>query len=534
MTEPIVGIETGVDKCFSTIVKLFDKYKTDDYMLQRLNNHINLYLSNTLENEYKNHEKRQNMNAHLNEEQEIFMQIFLSNYNYYFLPNNLFFYEYNGIDYYIVKEDDIIHKLLSTISKDRTLLQWKYKTKNSVIKQIKERHLFSSIPDTDTIQNILNKLYPSIFTSKNFAKYFLTIIGDNILKKNNDNNLVFMCSPKVKQLLDELETVAISSIGISNISHKFITKYHDNHDFKNCRLITINENVSNEYWRELLKKIGLNLLCVAVHYSNRYNSSEGLLELLADDEIISYVHSLKNTTQKGLTEQFIEQYIQSTTNDLKIEWKNIHFIWKQFLSINNLPNVIFSNTLKGLLKNALSFDEETDSFVGITSKYIPLYKNFIQFWNETVRYCEDVNEFENDLEIDEINSLFKLWTKKQNNITKHFLTEENIIKILQHFFSLEINNNKLILNVESLNWNKSDDINNSLLYIKSRIIEKQQNTILIGFDDLYNYYNKYCNEQSLKLVVCKRYFEKYILYKYSEYIMYDKFVNITLFDTLTI
>ena len=36
----------------------------------------------------------------------------------------------------------------------------------------------------------------------------------------------------------------------------------------------INENYSNEYWRELLKKIGLNLLCVASHYSNRYINSQ--------------------------------------------------------------------------------------------------------------------------------------------------------------------------------------------------------------------------------------------------------------------
>ena len=90
----------------------------------------------------------------------------------------------------------------------------------------------------------------------------------------------------MKQLLDELEKVSILCIGISNISNKFITKYHDNHGFQNSRLISINENVSNEYWRELLKKIGLNLLCVAVHYSTRFHSSEGLLELIGDDEIV--------------------------------------------------------------------------------------------------------------------------------------------------------------------------------------------------------------------------------------------------------
>ncbi len=120
----------------TSIAKLYEKYKDDDYMLQRINNHILIYLPNTLEHESKNHEKRQNMFSYLSEEQQIFMQVFLSKNNYYYLPNNCFYYEYNGQDYYIVKEDDIIHQLLSTISKDRILLQWKHKTKFNIIKQI--------------------------------------------------------------------------------------------------------------------------------------------------------------------------------------------------------------------------------------------------------------------------------------------------------------------------------------------------------------------------------------------------------------
>jgi hypothetical protein len=114
------------------------------------------------------------------------------------LQNNNFFYEYDGEKYLIVKEDDVIHKLLSTISSDRVLLQWKYKTKINIIKQIKDRSLFSSIPETDTIQNVLNVLYPAVFASKNSAKYFLTIIGDNILKKQSQ--LIFLVSQKMKQI----------------------------------------------------------------------------------------------------------------------------------------------------------------------------------------------------------------------------------------------------------------------------------------------------------------------------------------------
>ena len=157
--------------CSETLKGLLIKYKDDEYMTQRIYNHIVNYLPNTLDNEMKNHEKRIIRNNYLTNEQQLFIQVFLSKNKYFYLPNNNFFYEYDGEKYLIVKEDDVIHKLLSSISKDRVLLQWKYKTKSNIIKQIKERSLFSSIPETDTIQNVLNVLYPSFFPSKNLGCY---------------------------------------------------------------------------------------------------------------------------------------------------------------------------------------------------------------------------------------------------------------------------------------------------------------------------------------------------------------------------
>ena len=505
--------------CINSINSLYAKYKDNEYMLQRIYNHLFIYLPNTLENEEKNHEKRQNLYSYLSEEQQIFMQVFLSKNNYYYLPNNCLYYVYNGLDYYIVKEDDIIHQLLSTISKDRVLLQWKHKTKFNIIKQIKERNLFSSIPETDTIQNILNIFYPYIFSSKNEVKYFLTILGDNILKKNSD--LIFMVTPKMRQLLDGLDSVAMSSIGNGNIAFKFVTKYHINHSFINCRLIKTNDNHSNEYWRETLKKSGLNLLCVATHYSNRYNNSDNFLNNHSDEELINYSNTIKNTTQNELMNKFKIDCFEETPEDYKVEWKNIHFIWKQFLSNNNLPNVVFSNVLKTFFIETKKFkyDELNDTFIGITSKYLPIYKEFIHFWNTTI-VASTCNNFENELEIDEISSLFKQWSKNKN-----VLSEENIIKIIKHFFASEILEDKYVLNTISNVWNKLNDIDNSIKYIKEQIKENHK-LALIMFDDLYQYYHTYCNINNLNIIVSKRYFEKYLYYKFAEYIVYEKFVKI--------
>jgi hypothetical protein len=513
-------------KCSQILKQLINKYKDNEYMTQRIYNHI-INLPNTLENEFKNYEKRLNRNTYLMNEQNIFIQVFLTKNKYFYLPSNNFFYEYDGERYLIIREDDIIHKLLSTISKNSILLQWKYKTKLTIIKQIKDRNLFNSIPETDTIQNVLNVLYPSIFNSKNTAKYFLTIIGDNILKKNS--NLIFLVSQKMKQLLNELDNTALLSIGNSNSTYNFMTKYHENHNYENCRLIKINENISNEVWRELLKKIGLDLLCVAAHYSNRYDYSDKFIENKSDEELKSYAYYLKNTTPNNIVNEFCNKYIIETVPDYKIHWKNLHFVWKHFLSNINLPNVIYSNVLKSLLKEKYTYDEQFDSFNGITSKYLPVYSDFIQFWESTIietSDSSDIHFFDNELEIDEICYLFKSWAKdnQENILTNRTISEENILKILKHFFpTSEIVEDKFILNIKCLLWNKTDDIEKSFVYIKEQI-KNDYKLPLISFDDAYNYYYKFCSLHSLKFIVSKRYFEKYLSYKVDN-IVYEKFIE---------
>jgi hypothetical protein len=519
-------------KCIDSLSELYSKYEHSEYMLQRIHNHIVNYLPNTLDNEFKNYEQRQNRNTYLTNEQQIFIQVFLSKNKYFYLNSNNFFYEYNGKNYFIVKEDDIIHKLLSTISKDRVLLQWKHKTKVNIIKQIKDRSLFSSIPETDTIQNVLNVLYPSIFTSKNAAKYFLTIIGDNIYKKNT--NLIFLVTSQMKKLLNELDNIAFNSIGYTNTTYNFMTKYHENHSYDNCRLIKINENFLNDVWRDILKKIGLDLLCVAAHYSKRYENSDKFIENKSDEELKIYTNYLKNTNPNKIVCEFTNKYIIETDKNVFIEWKNLHFVWKQFLSNCNLPNIIYSNTLKNILKTLYPFDEQSEIFYGITSKYLPVHMDFIKFWESTITLQNPDSFFDNELEIDELCSLFKSWTKKSSEqfMSNCNISEENVLKILKHFFPfIEIVEEKYVLNVTCTFWNKVEDINNSFEYIKEQI-KKEHSLALISFDEAYNHYYKYCNLSSCKFIVSKRYFEKYLYFKLSDFIVYEKFIETSWIATL--
>lgn len=523
------------EKCFESIQDLFKKYENNEYMLQRIHNHVVNYLPSVLDNELKNHEKRVNRNMYLTNEQQIFIQVFLNKNQYYYLPSNNCFYEYNGKNYFIIKDDDIIHKLLSSISKERILLQWKHKTKFNILKQIKEKSLFSSIPETDTIQNVLNVLYPYIFNTKDQAKYFLTILGDNILKKNQ--NLIFLANSKIKKMLSEIDTVSYFSVGISNITNNFIIKYHENHSYDNCRLIKVNENSSIDLWKDTLIKNGLDLICVATHYSNRYENSDNYLNTKADEELKNYSYYLKNIPQQEIISKFCTKCFQTTNNDstnnntTKIEWKNVHFIWKQFISSLALPNMIYSNTLKNLLKETFSYDESSDSFINITSKYLPIESDFIKFWEKTIviNESEDFSQnLEEEIEVDELCMLFKNWVKQYSEeilLSSGNISEENVVKILKHFFpNIEIIEDKYVLNISCTMWDKSKDIIKSLEFIKNEL-KKNEFVALISFDDAYNYYVKFCYSKAYKFIISKRYFEKYLYSKISEHIVYEKFIE---------
>jgi hypothetical protein len=535
--EPDVEVNVKVEvfdmsTYIDTVKDLFVKYYTNPYMRQRLCFHLTNILPSTLESEYKNHEKRLERTAFLTNEQQTFIQVFLSKNQYYHLQNNGTFYHYDGKTYKLVTEDDIQYQLLSTISKDRTLMDWKHKTKINIIKQIKERNIFKSVPETDTIQKIINLLCPSMFSTKSQVKYFLSIIGDGVLKKQND--LIFLTKPKTKKVLNELDYMCYIVTGYANITNNFVTKYNETYNYNNCRLINISDTMSVENLREIFNKNGLDFLCVAAHYSERYGNSDQYL--LSSEDLANYALYMKNNSQIEVFNKFcsysFEEVVGETENNNKkysISWKNMHFIWKLFISKHSLPSVIYSNNLKKLLKDRFAYDETSDTFYNITSKYLPFVSHFIQFWESTISITTG-SEFDHEIEVDELCGLFKKWIQSNDETTYYAgnTNEHDILKILNHYFpNIEIIDNKYILNVKCSLWNKITEMNQTLVSLKNYYKESvllNQNSSLIPFDEIYAYYVKH---KQIKFTISKLYFEKYLYSELADYIQYDKFVSIS-------
>jgi|TARA_B110000093_G_scaffold182130_1_gene227935 hypothetical protein len=533
----------------STITSLFEKYKDDTYMITRMTSHITDMLPSTLENEEKHHNERIVRNNFLTNEQIIFTQLFLNKNQYFYLPNISYYYHYTGNHYSIVREDVVHHHILTSISKERKLLPWKHKTKVSLLKMIKERSLFQSIPESDTIQIVLNQLCSNFFSRKNKAKYFLTIIGDNLLKKNT--NRMYIIPPNVKKYMSDLDAISYLTTGITNLTSNIVTKYNENYVYTDCRLIDFMEQGSNNSWRDMLNDYSVDLLCVAAHYSNRYGNADLFLETC--DDISEYALYMKHHSQEQVFEQFCDQFIEKVEQkhgDLNVtllNWKNMHYLWKLFVSKYSLPNVMYSNHFKMLLKDKYTYEESNDTFINVTSSQLPIVSDFLTFWDTSIIMNDkgtneiisihDKLDIEIELELDELVALFKIWLNEKTTknddtplkLTTHKITDEkDILNILSHYYSnIEIVNNKFIMNVQCSFWNKIEEMNKYITdakeYYKILYDKKEIDTVLIPINEIYTFY---IDKKNTRLSVSKRYFEKYISSVLHEYSDFDGFISI--------
>lgn len=503
---------------------LFEKYKDNTYMLQRLNSHLS-NLPNMLEQEMKKYEERVSRINELTLEQDNFYKVFLSKHQYYYMPYNNIYYEYDSKTYRIIKDDDIHHQLLSTITDEGKLIQWKHKTKQTIIKKIKERSLFKSTPETYTIQNVLGFL-KTLFQTKDEAKYFLTVIGDCLFKKNVEN-LLFFVSSNTKKLITLIDSIGYITTGNSIMSN-FITKYHDTHKINTYRLIKTNETYNNDIVKDVLNNIGIDLLCVAAHYSERYTSSDYYLKTKLEDKTKNYIMFFNDNPLEKIVKEFIEQCIEVVTEETSahITWKNMHYIWKIYLMNLNIPNMVYSTQLQTMLYEKINNINENGNivFTNVTSKYLPNVSSFLSFWEKHITISNE-NNVDDEYEVDEILTLYKNSDQKNSQ-----LSDTSIIKMICHYFSpqVEVIENKYITNIKCNIWSKHDDINEFLNSYKNN---GNPNIVqLISFDDLYHGYKTYFKAKSIiecktLPIVSKDFFEKFLINQLSVYVKFDKFVS---------
>ena len=496
--------EHHLEGYLNIISELFYDYKDSEFVINKLNTHIN-GLPTLFKNMDEENKLRSFRRDELLKQAEIFNNSFLSENNYYYIPNTGLFIHYDDVNYKNVSEDAIYYAIFSRITENKNVLQsWKYKIKTHIIKVIKDTPIHSSIPESGTIQNVQSHLCPAIFKNKKYTKYFLTIIGDAILRKDDKN--VYLVSTEGKDFLLNLSQQLYFILGKS-YTDGFKYKYYE-YEFSNCRILNIQSNNSEEILHFLKNNI-LNLISVCCYLSKKYGSADQFLYNHCNDtNIVNNTLFLKNNNQEDIVGLFIKEFTQGADKD--IPYKNIYLLWKQFLQKYNLPFVISQVNFKKLLKQMNIYDDVNDICKNISSKESMDISYFQQFWDENIKITDE-NVTEDVFEIDEIYNIFNDWCKHPERKIVTYLNEDKMRELIIWINpDITIEDGKYVYNIRCCLWNKKTNID---LAIESLNNSSTKETNVL---QKYKYYCKFVKQNSnneikaSKYIVSKQYFEDYL------------------------
>lgn len=481
------------EKLHNILDNLIEEYKNNNEILEKLDNFINNQLPNSLKTLNSTLIERDNRKKFLEHKSNEFSVEYLKNCRFYYVPNTELFFEYKENNYVIIREDKIIYDILNSITSNKVLMPWKYKIKINIMKKIKEYDILFSIPNSETIQHIIQVLNEILRYDKEESKYLLTIIGDIILKKPMQNYFINM---NMKKFLKQISDNSCSLFGISNLSNFFKYKYHD-HKYSECLLVPYHGIMNEENINNYLQPCIINFLIVSCYYSNRYENSHKFLNDHNKNNILKdYALYVKNNNEEKMVDDFIDKMIITDSKDEnstwkdELKWKDITYLWNYFNELNNYPKLMYWNNFKDIFIKKLKkfYNTESDCFSNLNSHYLPEVKTFSEFWDKNFIISDDD---ENEYEIDEIYGLFQNYKKTPS------ISEINLLDLIKYYYpDVIIEKNKYLINIFTPLWDKKNDIKK---YLNSS--NCTDNEIL---------YQNYLKENSNKKKVSKSYFQKFI------------------------
>ena len=532
---------SDIAEAVNMVTALYNKYKSLPNVQQKLIHHIVDALPTILENTVQQYQQREERKKSLEEKSDEFIEEFLAKTRYFYHSGTeLFFIYSDDKTYEVIKEDNIQHSVLTTITAShKDLLPWKYKIKIQIIKRIRENNnILKSIPESETIQNIIRLLTPALFHNKDTVKYFLTVVGDILHKKNSLH--YFINSKTFIPFIKELNQECYRYFGINLLTH-FKFKYYE-HANEDCRLINVCE-LSNafiavdDYFKSHIIVHIIDLFCVASHYSTRYVCADSFLDKYCNDySVINHALYLKNNTNLEIVARFIHATTEKCPG-YNITCKNMSYLWKIFIEEENIPNIFFNHSLQQLLSThcqelnldidalQLPHDVENTVIKNRTSKHLPFVCSFMSFWNT---YIIDFNnaevgeedEEEYELELEELLSLFNKSIKRSATTLLHNnVTDKMLLGLIKHFYpDIIIEDDKYLIHVgcRSNIWNKRGEIEEFIKkYKESKMDSANASQSLYA---IYQCYCKYAFDKEYN-IISKRWFEKYFMSVYDSYLI---------------
>jgi hypothetical protein len=439
------------------IESLRKQYEDNEYMTHRLEMHLkNLpFFMKTIEDE---HTKKTARKHEFEVQKEIFTRDFLQANMIFFIPSTEQYIEKSREGLKFIQEDAISLRI-GTMTPS-TLMVWKHKLISSILKKIKERLIYQYVPEPYAIKKIISTMP----MQKEYARYFLTIIGDILLSKKD--GLVYFIDISYKYFLNALNRKIYLSVNKSFID-VFKHKYHD-HKYELCRIL--HGACPSEYELPPI----LETITTSIALSKHYGSAEQYVQQIDLQDALL----LKKHTPESLIHQFVSTHMVLDP-DASTPYKDVLFLWKMFLKKCHLPYVISQQNFKQYL-HQLNFCEND---VCLCRPIVQLnLLRLKQFWEKYISMDDDVYD---------LAELVELYNKQE----KLTVTVDSFRELIElEYNSIVIENNKIV-GIKCSLWDKTVDIDNALEMIPDKT----------NVDAMYDFYCAYTKNINSKHVT-KEYF----------------------------
>jgi hypothetical protein len=430
------------------------------------------------------------------------MESVLTEQQYFYIKESHQYVKYTEDNYHPTTFDAILIDVRDRISREigtslnaptTGLTEWKQEVGCEVLEKIQTVNLYESIPNSSTIQAVISSLFPSVFETRDEAKYFLTVVGDSLLGKFP--KMVYLTDISLKPLITKLQRDIGLIMGTPNCLVGFKYKYHE-HTYEDCRIINVNVREDMVY-----PPNPLNLFAVASHYSVRHSGADEFAERYLRKATMERLFFLRDNSANDIVRTFIDTTIQRVvTGETHVHQKDVLFLWKNFLESKKLPNIMFSSNFIDMFKSMenisyKNIDTANDSdlvFTNITSNYLPSVSSFHSFWDECMVMT---NNPVDEMELDEITLLYRSFlSSSKRSLT---LDASDIYQIIRHFHpTISIIGEKFVYGIAHKEWNKFEQVRGFLTEVDST---------LMSITSMYKKYTE--SAHSTTHIVSKKYFE---------------------------
>lgn len=471
-------------KSLRTIIELYEKYRNDKEIQNKITDRICNLLPIEIVGWCKELERQNLYNDKIN----TYIDEFMDKIQYFYILRTDIYIRYDGRDYTQISEDELLYTILSSITERKILLNRKQEIKDIIISRIRDNPIKNGIPESITIQNIINYFYPVLFKTKSEAKYFLTILGDNILRK--ESYVKHILNYNAKKLVQHILFCNKDYFNNEHIASSFDVETPCKDCYDDYRLIDFKESIDNHvYWKFFVEQNILNIASVAIHYSQRYVNSESYL-----NENIEYKNNIlffKNHNQTQIVEMFCKDYLSDLSGGV-MQDNEIKYLWKKFTGYKNIPEIFENGTrLKSILNKLCKSNKiniKDGIIFGKTHENLFVMRGFLKFWENKI-----VIDKNDEIEISEVFYFFKKYSGIKTS------NERELLKIMEYCFSyIKITNKQTIYGYRCLDWDKHTSIKD----IVGPIVAV--NSLGIGKVELYKRYCKKVKKD--RMAVSKTYF----------------------------